>query len=105
MGRCIHVTLMVFGIINVVRAILGIVTAPIVLYVAMGILGITAGAMMNPCGYCSDPHAGDCAFGLNTKCIAIVSMVNSLFHLAVLIHTIVVTTHFMVMIAESWLNK
>jgi len=91
-ARCTHITLMVFGSINIVWAILSILVADViglVVYLAMGILGVVAGSMMNPCGCCGDPKGGGCACGHNTKCISIMSIVNSLFHLAVLIWTIV----------------
>jgi len=66
---CIHV---VVGIVNLMGAnIVGLLFA-----LATGILGIVAGAMVNPCGCCSDPASG------TVKCVAIMSIINSVIHVA-----------------------
>jgi hypothetical protein len=56
--RCTHITVMIFGIINIILGISSISEANWVglfMNLAMGSLGIAAGAMANPCGCCSDP--------------------------------------------------
>ena len=59
--RCIHITVMIFGIINIILGILSIFSANWVglfMNLAIGSLGIAAGAMANPCGCCSEPVPG-----------------------------------------------
>jgi hypothetical protein len=98
--RCTHITITVFGFINMIVGILSILSgdlAVLILNLAMGMLGIVAGLLMNPCGCCTDPVSGSCACGKNTKCIAIISMINSVIHVVVIIVIIL----FMAMIGEA----
>ena len=93
--RCTHITITVFGFINLIVGILSIISGNLVAFIldlTMGILGIVAGLLMNPCGCCTDPVSGSCAGGKNTKCIAIISIVNSVIHLVVIILTILLMT-------------
>jgi len=90
--RCTHITITVFGFINLsvgILSILGGNLVGLILDLTIGILGIVPGLLMNPCGCCTDPVSGSCACGKNTKCIAIISMVNSAIHLVVIILTII----------------
>ena len=89
--KFVHILLTVFGAVNISLAILSIPISALLstdnnvigsaLFLFMGILGTVAGGMMNPCNCCVDPLVGDCACGNNTKCISIISIVNSLVHL------------------------
>ena len=77
--RCLHIAMIVFGCIHVVVGIVNLMGANIVgllFALATGILGIVAGAMVNPCGCCSDPASG------TVKCVAIMSIINSVIHVA-----------------------
>ena len=92
--RCIHITVMIFGIINVILGILSLFSENVVglvMFLVMGSLGIAAGAMANPCGCCSDPVPGTChcCNPAGTKCIAAVSITNSVFHVVIMIFIIV----------------
>ena len=100
--RCMHITVMVFGIINLVLGILSIFTANwigLLMGLAMGALGITAASLMNPCGCCTDPVPGtcECCNPAGTKCIAAVNIVNCVVHIVQMILIIVL----MVMIGEA----
>ena len=100
--RGIHITVMVFGIINLVLGILSIFTANwigLLMGLAMGALGITAASLMNPCGCCTDPVPGtcECCNPAGTKCIAAVNIVNCVVHIVQMILIIVL----MVMIGEA----
>ena len=78
--RCIHDTLLIFGVINLIVGIICALTANIaglVFGLLTGILGIVSGAMMNPCGCCPDPGSPG-----TVKTISILSMVNIVLHLA-----------------------
>ena len=78
--RCIHSTLLIFGVINLIVGIICVLTANItglVFGLLTGILGIVSGAMMSPCGCCSDPGSPG-----TVKTISILSMVNIVLHLA-----------------------
>ena len=100
--RGIHITVMVFGINNLVLGILSIFSANwigFVMGLAMGALGITAASLMNPCGCCTDPVPGtcECCNPAGTKCIAAVNIVNCVVHI---VHMILIIV-FMVAIGEA----
>ena len=100
-----HITVMVFGIINLVLGILSIFAANWIGFfmgLAMGALGITAASLMNPCRCCTqdhDPVPGtcECCNPAGTKCIAAVNIVNCVVHIVQMILIIVL----MVMIGEA----
>jgi hypothetical protein len=76
--RCIHITLLIFGVFNLILAILNFLTSNImglIFGLLTGILGIVPGAMMNTCGCCSDPGLPG-----TVKCISIMSIINSVLH-------------------------
>ena len=87
--RCMHITVMVFGIINLVLGMLSIFSANWIGFfmgLAMGALGITAASLMNPCRCCTqdhDPVPGtcECCNPAGTKCIAAVNIVNCVVHI------------------------
>ena len=89
--RCLHITLIVFGCIHVVVGIINLLDDNIVGLVfalTTGVLGIVAGAMVNPCGCCSDPAGG------TFKSAAILSVINSVIHAAEMGFTIWVIVEF-----------
>ena len=76
---CLHVAIIVFGCIHVVVGIINLLgdnIVGLVFALTTGVLGIVAGAMVNPCGCCSDPA------GPTFKCAAILSVINSVIHAA-----------------------
>ena len=93
--RCIHVTLLVFAVINTILAFVSILFGQYIALafgLVMGALGIAGGSMMNACGCCSDPVYGTCeacsgdsGCSCGTKCIAIVHAVNSVVHIVQII--------------------
>jgi len=91
---CLHVAIIVFGCIHVVVGIINLLDDNIVglLFAAFalttGVLGIVAGAMVNPCGCWSDPAGG------TFKCAAILSVINSVIHAAEMGFTIWVIVEF-----------
>ena len=89
--RCLHITMIIFGCIQVSFILLSIALASGsstgifgLFLVVTGILGIVAGAMINPCGFCSDPGPG------TVKCIAIISYINSVLHAVVIVLLMIV---------------
>jgi hypothetical protein len=91
---CLHVAIIVFGCIHVVVGIINLLDDNIVGLVfaafalTTGVLGIVAGAMVNPCGCWSDPAGG------TFKCAAILSVINSVIHAAEMGFTIWVIVEF-----------
>jgi hypothetical protein len=92
--KSVHMLLTVFGAVNISLWFVGALVSLMgpstnnneigsALFLLMGFLGTVAGGMMNPCNCVDqvDPLVGDCACGNNTKCISIISIVNSLVHL------------------------
>ena len=96
--RCIHITVMIFGIINLFVGLMSMVSDSwfgLIMGLAMGALGITAGSMMNamtPCGCCSDPVPGtcQCCNPAGTKCIAGVNIANCVLHIVNIILIIII---------------
>ena len=97
--RCIHVTVLVFGVINTILAFFSIFSANwggLAIGLIMGSLGIAGGSMMNACGCCTDPVYGTCdacsgdsGCSCGTKCVAIVHVVNIVVHIVCIILLIV----------------
>jgi len=93
--RCLHITLIIFGCIHVIIGILfgsvGMLFGFVACIVGMlfgfvpGILGIVSGSVINPCVLCPAPASGI------VKCAAIMSIINSVLHVAAMGFTIWLT--------------
>ena len=86
--RCLHITLFVFGCIHVIIGIFNVQYLNIVGILfgfVAGILGIASGSVIHPCVLCPAPASGI------VKWAAIMSIINSVLHVAAIGFTIWVT--------------